>query len=183
MGLIPEAWFRRRATFTGQETFLPREKLLDRIRRIQELKDRHSLEEIGQLLSPDLADRVYSLDELSAGVVLSARARDLFPTDIDAARLRFSDLVCLAAIDELSRQGGLADEHVRLAGVTLLKSLSELKDVTGERHLVLAERDGATVAMIHTGQIVFDEPTKVLVSLNVDQLIEDLKVRLREAVA
>ena len=43
-GLIPEAWFNRRSTFTGQETFLPQEKILERIRRINELKDDHSLD-------------------------------------------------------------------------------------------------------------------------------------------
>ena len=53
MGLIPEAWFRRRSTFTGQEAFLPRRQVLERIQRILDLKDRYSLEQIAEMFSPD----------------------------------------------------------------------------------------------------------------------------------
>ena len=34
MGLIPEDWFLRRSTFTGQETFFRREQILPRIEQI-----------------------------------------------------------------------------------------------------------------------------------------------------
>ena len=33
-GLIPEDWFQRKSTFTGQETFFPRDKVLARIEKI-----------------------------------------------------------------------------------------------------------------------------------------------------
>jgi hypothetical protein len=182
MGLIPEAWFQRRATFTGQETFLPRRKLLDRIRRIQALKNHYSLEEIAQLLSPDLAHRAYSLGDVSGDLAFSARAMDLSPPTLDAARLRFSDLVYLAAVEEIVQLGDVPDDHIRLGAETLRRGLVELKDVTGERHLVLAERNGNHIAILHSGEIVFDEGTNVLASLSVDRLIEDLKVRLQEAI-
>jgi len=43
-GLIPEAWFIRKATVTGQETFFPREKILARIEQIRSLKEEQSLD-------------------------------------------------------------------------------------------------------------------------------------------
>ena len=45
-GLIPEEWFVKRAAFTGQETWFPRERILERIAMILEKKDEQSLEEI-----------------------------------------------------------------------------------------------------------------------------------------
>jgi len=46
-GLIPEDWFIRKSTFTGQETFFPREKVLARIERIKSMQDEDaSLDEI-----------------------------------------------------------------------------------------------------------------------------------------
>lgn len=45
-GLIPEEWFEKRSAYTGQETFFPREQVLERIRRIQSMKDDLSLSEI-----------------------------------------------------------------------------------------------------------------------------------------
>ncbi len=47
-GLISEAWFIRRATFTGQETFFPREAILERIRWIQSAKTDAALDELAQ---------------------------------------------------------------------------------------------------------------------------------------
>ena len=50
-GLIPEAWFIRRSTFTGQETFFPRDKILERIGRIVEMKDDHPLDDLAELIT------------------------------------------------------------------------------------------------------------------------------------
>lgn len=45
-GLIPEEWFVKRPSFTGQETWFPRERVLERVGMILEMKDGQSLEEI-----------------------------------------------------------------------------------------------------------------------------------------
>lgn len=52
MKLLPDEWFIHRSTFTGHETFFPREKVLQRVREIQELKSEMSLEEIAQRFQP-----------------------------------------------------------------------------------------------------------------------------------
>lgn len=53
-GLIPEEWFVKQSSYTGQETVFPKEKILERINIIQELKDYYSLEEMAVMLSPEL---------------------------------------------------------------------------------------------------------------------------------
>jgi DNA-binding transcriptional MerR regulator len=49
-GLIPEEWFVKRAAFTGQETYFPRERILERVGLILEMKDEQSLEDIRRSL-------------------------------------------------------------------------------------------------------------------------------------
>ncbi|MDR0570013.1 MAG: YhbD family protein [Clostridiales Family XIII bacterium] len=51
--LIPEEWFVKRPSFTGQETFFPRERTVNRVRAILALKDSCSLEEIRERLRAD----------------------------------------------------------------------------------------------------------------------------------
>lgn len=53
--LLPEEWFIKQSSYTGQETFFPKEQVLSRIKAILELKDEHSLEELSRLLmaTPD----------------------------------------------------------------------------------------------------------------------------------
>jgi DNA-binding transcriptional MerR regulator len=50
-GLIPEVWFIRRSTFTGQETFFPRDKILERLSRIKDMKDAHPLDDLAELIT------------------------------------------------------------------------------------------------------------------------------------
>lgn len=63
--LIPEEWFIKQPSFTGQETFFPREKILARIRVIQELKERYSLEELAKILSPEVSERNFTVQDLA----------------------------------------------------------------------------------------------------------------------
>ena len=47
-GLIPEDWFLKKATVTGQETFFPRELICERVELIQNQKDDFSLDELSK---------------------------------------------------------------------------------------------------------------------------------------
>lgn len=49
--LIPEEWFIKKSVSTGQETFFPKEKVLDRINKIIDLKDDVSLDELAYKFS------------------------------------------------------------------------------------------------------------------------------------
>ncbi|MFW5669337.1 MAG: DUF4004 family protein [Acetivibrio ethanolgignens] len=62
--LIPEEWFMKQSSYTGQETFFPREKILERIRFIMEMKDKYSLEEIAELLEVNPKKRELSFEVL-----------------------------------------------------------------------------------------------------------------------
>ena len=55
-GLIPEEWFVKRPSFTGQETFFPRERILERIGKILDKKDEQSLEDIRRELAGEYSD-------------------------------------------------------------------------------------------------------------------------------
>ena len=55
MGLIPEEWFIKRATPTGQETFFDEATICARINMIIAAKDNVSLEELSRQLTPTQA--------------------------------------------------------------------------------------------------------------------------------
>ena len=50
-GLIPEDWFIKKSTVTGQETFFPRRLMCERMELIKKQKDDVSLEELSWRLS------------------------------------------------------------------------------------------------------------------------------------
>ena len=179
MGLIPDSWFQRRATFTGQETFLPRAKLLDRIRRIQELKDRYPLEEIARMLSPDAAQASYRRADVDAMGLLSPRTRTVFPEVAEPEEFVFLDLLALALVRRLLAEARLSDERIRLAAETFRLRFDDLGQEASERYLVIFLKQGVHLAALHTGKLLCDGATEVISSVSLNELTEEVKVRLR----
>lgn len=76
MGLIPEEWFIKQSTVTGQETFFPRKLICERVELIKRQKDDISLSELsGQLKTESkrrsvltvrtlYGDKIFYLDEI-----------------------------------------------------------------------------------------------------------------------
>ncbi len=75
-GLIPEDWFIKRATVTGQETFFPEKLVCERIELIQSKKDEASLDELAAefsgieenneaiLLSTEFGDKCFRMSDV-----------------------------------------------------------------------------------------------------------------------
>ncbi len=178
MGLIPESWFRRRSTFTGQETFLPRKKVMERIQRIQQLKDEHPLERVAQLLSPDVVRRGYASDDVERMDWITPRCRELLlPLSADGS-VGFLEVLCLTVMERLLATGQLSDEQVRQGGAAILNRFDALVDAVGERHLSVIASGGATVVLLHTDRCVCDEDCTVLAEISLDHVIEEIKVAL-----
>ena len=71
MGLIPESWFLRRSTPSGQETYFHTKQICPRVERILESKERVSLDALAEelagqklILETKYGSKTYSLDEL-----------------------------------------------------------------------------------------------------------------------
>lgn len=77
-GLIPEDWFIKKATVTGQETFFPEELVCQRVELIQNQKDDLSLDELAKKLNREdekkafliiqtpMGDKTFYLNEIKA---------------------------------------------------------------------------------------------------------------------
>lgn len=179
MGLIPEAWFRRRSTFTGQETFLPRRQVIERIDRIQELKDRLSLDEIAEMLSPEGTDRRYVLSDAEAIDIVDPQAREILEWSEEPDGLRYIDMLMLAMMKGLTREH-IPGDHVRLACETLVDRFRNLNPDHVDRRLTIVTRDGIPVCALHEGKCLFDSRATVVASVDLNALVEDLNIRLQK---
>ena len=77
-GLIPDEWFIKKSTVTGQETFFPKALICERVELIQSQKDELSLDElVGQInrqtqkqavltVKTVYGDRTFSLSDIQA---------------------------------------------------------------------------------------------------------------------
>ncbi|TLM89953.1 MAG: DUF4004 family protein, partial [Actinobacteria bacterium] len=96
-GLIPEEWFVRKSTFTGTETFFPRDKMLARIERILSMKEGDlSLDAIADAVTPDLGGISLSPSEAAERAVVSPQAIEVYQgLHPETQSLRYGELLSL----------------------------------------------------------------------------------------
>jgi len=184
LGLIPEAWFIRRSTFTGQETFFPKEKILPRIEEILKLKEEHSLEELVKILSPEAAPEEVTCEDPTSLPAIGKEGKELLWKE---GGYSFRELVALAAGAAALRNK--TKLHQARLLVALAGKLEEpIRSPTGYA-LILAEktldREGISVrisfAVSGKEPLQLDPESKVLVRLDLERLVERVRRELGTA--
>ncbi|MCX7750712.1 MAG: YhbD family protein [Candidatus Bipolaricaulota bacterium] len=181
LGLIPEAWFVRRSTFTGQETFFPRDKILKRIEDILRLKDDHPLEELVRLLAPEAVPAAVGHPDPLALPPIGKEGKGLLWKEGEHT---FPELVALACGAEAVRRGALPAEG-RLV-VELVRALPDALRAPTGLAVVLAEkgieREGiafrAPVAVLAREPLALDGECRVKVKLDLERVVEEVQLAL-----
>ena len=181
-GLIPEDWFVRKSTFTGQETFFPREKVLARIEKIKLMKDEDaSLDEIADAVAPKLGEVSLTLSELRERGLVSAEAADLFAESGSHgdAPLAFGEIVSISALDSLLKTGDVSVEEGRVVLNALQENYPQFEGRSAD--LLFVRRMGLSTALLVTGdaEVRFDRAARVIARLNLSECAESLRARIR----
>jgi len=181
LGLIPEAWFIRRSTFTGQETFFPKEKILRRIEEILKLKEEHSLEELVRLLSPEVAPEEVIREDPVSLPAIGREGRELLWKE---GGYTFAELVALAAGAAALRNK--TKLHQARLLVELTRRLEKPIRSPSGHTLLLAEKTlagegfSAHICFAVAGKepLEVDPESRVLVRLDLERLVEQVKQEL-----
>ncbi|MEA3239448.1 MAG: DUF4004 family protein [Candidatus Bipolaricaulota bacterium] len=185
-GLIPEDWFIRRATFTGQETFFPQEKIISRIERIKEMKETHPLDDLADLITARVNDklevafsRLRNLGWLDDEVIRVCHLGD------DQSMLSLQETLCVGVLRQLEEKA--RKEEIDLAKQTIDQSVAAgLIERIREEHLLLyllrkrlsAAGISAEISMVAISSrgAVFDPETEVVQLVDLQMLLERIKL-------
>jgi DNA-binding transcriptional MerR regulator len=180
-GLIPEEWFVRKSTFTGQETFFPRDKVIARIERIQSLKDEDvSLDDIAEAVTPDLTGVSLTAEEALSRGIVSAAALEVFSARRPGVEsLRYGELLSAYVTDQLLKTGDVTVDE----GTLVLATLEEGHEACAGREcdIVLVRKMGVAMCLLapSIAELVFDGGTKLLARVNLQEATEALGARLK----
>ncbi|GEO25588.1 hypothetical protein AAC03nite_13730 [Alicyclobacillus acidoterrestris] len=176
--LIPEEWFIRKSTFTGQETFFPRERMLQRIAQIQSMKDDLSLDEMARMFSPGPSDISLSPEQLLAQNIVTKSALDvLFEQHPGVEILKFEQLLSLYVVDVALRTGDIHLDDAAMMFKTMEQNVERLENVSC-RLLVIRKLGVSSCFLCSTaGDLYFDADTKIVMELDLAKCIEELKLR------
>lgn len=177
--LIPEEWFIKKSSYTGQETYFPREKILDRIDKIKNMKDDVSLDELAHVFSPELKDVFLKREELLDKSIVSELTvkmyEEMYKT-IDT--FSFDKILYIYIVEKFLRSGEVSTEE----GKNIYKVLEKHhKNFEGKYcDVVLIRKFGISVTFLLSvpNEIHLEDGSKLVLKINTAKCIEELKAIL-----
>jgi len=188
-GLIPEAWFTRRSTFTGQETFFPRDKILERIRQIKEMKGDHPLDDLADVITQQVNAKLQvAFERLRRLQWFDDSVLETCSIDRERSKpLTIKETLCVAVVSQL-RKAARAEE-LDLVHRTLHERLDEgLLDRIGEErlrlHLLRKRLSGggisAEISLVVIGpeKLILDPEIERVEDVDLGHMLERIKLDL-----
>jgi hypothetical protein len=177
--LIPEDWFIRKSTFTGQETFFPKDLILSRIDKIMNMKDDLSLDQLAGKFSPLLPDYELRKDDLNKRNIVSNVVLQRFAQkDPDNTVYTFELLLYFYVADKLLHTGEMNMEE----GDQLLQTMREhFPKFEGKAcDLIFIRKMGiSSFALLNSpAEIYYESGVKLISRLSMTECIEQLKGKL-----
>lgn len=177
--LIPEDWFMKKSTFTGHETFFPKEKIKERIQQILEMKDDVSLDDLADKFSSDIPEKMsFSRENLLKLQVLSKEIVLLYEEIFrDKTEYSFEDILYMYISEDLLAKGNLSIEDLS----RILRMLSENYDRIKDKDpsLSVYRKLGVSIAILHRdGEIFQSDQPPLVKNYSIRNAVESLKLKL-----
>lgn len=179
--LIPEDWFIRKSSYTGQETFFPRHKIISRVDKIINMKDDLSLDELADVFSPNAGETSLRSIELMDRNIVSLLALDLYiELQGQQDEYTFDNILCIYILEKLLQSGELSRDE----GVLLVSTMEEQYGKLAGKNveLILIRKMGISAVFItdSADQVYFDKGVKWVIRLPLAPSIEELKLKMNE---
>ncbi len=175
--LIPDDWFMKKSTYTGQETFFPREKILERVQLILNKKDNISLDDLAEQLSGNhQGDVGMSREEVEY----------IFPSDIISLYeeitkthdlFTLKDLFHLSIVRDFVELQSLGIEDITRTLTLLAENEEEVE--TKNLSLSIYRKLGVSIILLHDDhKIIASDQTPIIENYNLDHIMSELKMRV-----
>jgi len=178
--LIPESWFIKRASYTGQETFFPREKILGRIAGILELKDKYSLEEVADMLSPELTNRIFNSGDLRDIRAFDSEVRETFEKNLGKSYFNFIELIFIFIVSKLIKESVISSKHID----EFIESMKNWFPVLNSTSfmLIVFEKDTVRFFLLarQDSRIFHDNGTREITSYDLDEVSKELNLIIQD---
>ncbi|MDJ8809525.1 YhbD family protein [Salmonella enterica] len=180
--LIPEAWFIKQSSFTGQETFFPREQILKRIDEIQRLKDRYTLDELSELFSPETGSRTYEASEVRRLPGIHQEAVRWFEHYLLKDRFSFMEVLFIHLTGSLIKKCPLSDKEAERFVMCAKEWLPRIKGTNVSVYVV--SKDGTLLFLLaeQEGRLLIDPAAVLVDKVDLEDLSKDLNLMLNQPV-
>lgn len=176
--LIPEEWFIKKSSYTGQETFFPKEKIIERINKIIELKDEMPLDELAEVFSDKTVVNDSGEEYLLQCGVITAEAlviyKDMFGVKDEYS---FKDMLIMYVLQIQLDSGVLSISDIEIMVRFIDKEYPKLEANNGTVYFIRRLGVGVCLAAFNEG-ILVDESSKIVGEVNIKIASEAIKFKL-----
>ncbi|MED2793561.1 YhbD family protein [Bacillus wiedmannii] len=177
--LIPEDWFVRKSTFTGQETFFPKEKILERIDKIQTMKEDLSLDELANMFSPSVSEILLTKEDVLRKGITSEPVLQFFIEQTNkTTEFQFVDILYVYMLEELLQSGEISLEEGKMVLQVLRENYEAIKHKTCD--LIIVRKLGISTCFLvsNVDDLIFEKGTKIVLREAIMKYTEALKTKL-----
>ncbi|WP_176452338.1 YhbD family protein [Brevibacillus laterosporus] len=174
--LIPEDWFIRKSTFTGQETFFPKQEILHRVNKILSMKDDLSLDELADMFSPIPLNHSISRQSILSRNIVTPISLQLYEECFaQQQEYPFEIVLSLYTVDQLLLSGECSQEEAKTVLRTYAANYASLQGKATE--LILVRKMGMSICLltISPDEIYWEEHARIVARLSLPVLLENLK--------
>lgn len=177
--IIPEEWFIKKSAYTGQETFFPKEKILERIEKIKEMKDDLSLDDLAEKFSPQPSQVLITTDELLSRNIVSQASINVYRAvrgDID--RYNFENILFVSILEKFLMSGEVSFDEAK----SILGNLEEnyKRFIGRDCEIIFIRKFGIGICILLpvTEEFYIENTAKLVLKVNIGSFIEELKIKL-----
>ncbi|NFS65914.1 DUF4004 family protein [Clostridium botulinum] len=175
--IIPEEWFVKKSVSTGQETFFPRNKIINRINKILELKDEISLDDLANQFSYNVNNIKIKRTYLTKNNIIPLNIIERFELIINVNEEIYeqSRLFTLFVFEELIKIGFLSIDEVNEITLSVLKNYKSLN--TKESILFIKRKLGVCFYYVLSNEpeILLDNSLIELTRIRMGDILEKIK--------
>lgn len=176
--LIPEEWFIKKSSYTGQETFFPREKIINRINKIIDLKDDMPLDDLAAMFTnkpkvDDVSEEYLIEKEIIREETLPIY-KDIFR---EKEEYNFKDVLLMDILQREFDLGKLTISEIEVILKLINKEYKNIEEKDGTLYII--RRLGIGICVVaYREKIIVDDGSKIIGEINIKNIIENLKMRL-----
>lgn len=177
--LIPEDWFIKKSSFTGQETFFPKDRIMNRINKIMNMKDDLSLNDIADMVSPAPVNVSFSKEELIERNIISQYAFNIYlEQNYPVHQFTFDNVLILFVLDKLLNSGDISLDEGKTALQELMENYPKLEGKPAELYVLRKLGVSSILLSAVTSQFYLDKNVKTAAKINLSSCIEELKTKI-----
>ncbi|HBG1027142.1 TPA: YhbD family protein [Clostridioides difficile] len=177
--IIPEEWFIKKSAFTGQETFFPRDKILERIELILSMKEETSLDDIANMFMKKDINKEFDIDFILSKEVICNYTKEIFQNLYKKEQsIGKKELLILSIIEKFLVKSIITFEELKLIVNIIEENFVSIYNENGKIYLFRKFGVPFVVGCLDYKKVKFEKDVVKIIEIDLTKEINGISIKL-----